>query len=235
MFGEALSLLIILLAATNLSYFPATPLFLECTVNSRIPPPGLFSPPEFFGRPEDIINCLQQTGLRLFPDLFCPSSTSIARGRLCNESLLVWKRLAPWGPRCSDEFLLCWGRDDRREISDQQGVLVGDLLARDNLDISHMLAEGLIKEHIVRVFLSPEMKMIIWLDRFLKQVLPMTRLQDMANPSKLSPSVFLVPQPCPPCTPTYTALHSPSRTFQSSTRMRIIEVGISATTGWSSS
>ena len=72
-----------------------------------------------------------------------------------------------------------------------------------------------------------------WLVRFLKQVLPMTRSQDMTNSSNLSPSVFLVPQPCLPCTPSYPALDLSTWPFQSTKSIRISGVGISATTGWS--
>ena len=54
MFGEALGLLIFLLAGTFLSGFPS-PLFIDCTVNSHIPPPGLFSPRVFLGRPAHIL------------------------------------------------------------------------------------------------------------------------------------------------------------------------------------
>ena len=62
MFGKALGLLIFLLAVTFLPGFLASPLFLDYTVNSCIPPPGLFSPPVFLGRPAHIFSCLQQTG-----------------------------------------------------------------------------------------------------------------------------------------------------------------------------
>ena len=49
----------------------------------------------------------------------------------------------------------------------------------------------------------------------------MARLQDTENSSKLSPSVFLVPQPCPPWTPSYPALDLATLPFQSPKRMRI--------------
>ena len=64
-----------------------------------------------------------------------------------------------------------------------------------------------------------------------KKVLPMTRSQDMANSSNLSSSVFLVPQPCLPCTPSYPALDLSTWPFQSTKSIRISGVGISATTG----
>ena len=93
MFGDALHLLKLLYAATFLPGFPASPLFLDCVVDSRIPPPGLFLPPVFLGRPAHIFSCLQQTGLQFFKGLFCPITTSIAWGCLRNESL--WLPEAP--------------------------------------------------------------------------------------------------------------------------------------------
>ena len=52
-----------------------------------------------------------------------------------------------------DVFLLSWGRYVSMETTDQQVVLLGDLLARDNLDIPHILLESFTKEH--KVNLSP--------------------------------------------------------------------------------
>ena len=89
MFGKALGILIFLLAATILPGFPASLLLLDCTLDNHIPTPGLFSPPVFLGRPPFIFSCLQLTGPQLFPDLFCPTTTSISWGRLCNETILV--------------------------------------------------------------------------------------------------------------------------------------------------
>ena len=89
MFDEALDLLIFLLAPTIPPGFPASPLFvvfLDCTVDSHIPPPGLFSPLVFLGRPAHIFSCRQQTGLQLFRDLFCLIAISIAWCRLCDEN-----------------------------------------------------------------------------------------------------------------------------------------------------
>ena len=71
MFGEPLGIKIFLLAATILPGFAASPLFPDYTVNSHIPPPGLFLPPVIVSRPAHIFNCLQQTGLFLdsFPQI----------------------------------------------------------------------------------------------------------------------------------------------------------------------
>ena len=98
MFGEAIGFLLFLLAATIFPGFPTSLLYLDCPVDSRIPPPGLFSPPVFLGaRPTHIFSCLQQTGLQPSPDLFCSTATSTAWGRLRDESLLVlW--LSLWHP-----------------------------------------------------------------------------------------------------------------------------------------
>ena len=92
-----------------------------------------------------------------------------------------------------------WRRNVSTEITDQQVVLLDNLLTRDNLDISHMLAEGFMKEHIID-------------------------LQDTEHSSNLSPSAFLVPQLCPPRTPSYPTLDLPTWPFQSPKRMRISEV-----------
>ena len=128
--------------------------------------------------------------LQLFLDLFFPTTTSIASNHLCNESLLVlwlslWLPEAP-SPQVRNKFLLNGRRDVSIEITDQQVVLLGNLLARDDLDIAHMLAEGFTKEHMVNLSpLSPEVKVIRWLGCFLKQVL-MTSLQDMTNGSSFN-------------------------------------------------
>ena len=103
MFGEAFGLLIFLLDTTFLPGFPASLLFIDCTIDSHIPPPDFFSPPVFLGRPTHIFSCLQQTGLQLFPDLFCPTTTNMAWGRLRDEiwvlpsllwSLMSWKNVS---------------------------------------------------------------------------------------------------------------------------------------------
>ena len=139
MFGEVLGLLIFLLTATFLPGFPASPLYIDCTVNSCIPPPRLFSPPLFLGRPAHIFSCLQQTGLQLSSDLFCSTDTSAAWGRLCGTLI---EPLAFWGVRSSGDGKNSWGKDVSMEITDQQVMLLGDLLARYNLGISRMLTEG---------------------------------------------------------------------------------------------
>ena len=202
LFGEALGLLIFLLAVTFLPGFPASPLFLDCTVDRCIPPPGVFSPLVFLGRPAHIISCLQQTGLQLFPDLFCPATTSIAWGSLCNEShLVLWLR------------------------SQTSLALLGDLLARDNHDILHMLAEGFTKDHIVN--LNPS---FAWGegDQLIVSIFKTGVADDQVvghgKLSNLSPSpyVFIIPQPCPPHTPSYSALDLPTWPFHSSSPKRTI-------------
>ena len=60
MFGEALGLLIFLLASTILEDFPASLLFLDWTVDSSIPSPGLFVPLVFLGRPTHIFSCFSR-------------------------------------------------------------------------------------------------------------------------------------------------------------------------------
>ena len=64
---------------------------------------------------------------------------SIASNRLCNDSLLIlW--LSLWSSELPGL---------QTETTDQQVVLRGDLLVRYNLDITHMLAEGFSKQHII--------------------------------------------------------------------------------------
>ena len=89
MFGDVLGLLVFLLAATFLLCFLASLLFRACTVNSLIPPTGLLLPLVFLGRHAHIFKCLGQTGLHLFPYLFCLTTTSDDWDHFCNESLLV--------------------------------------------------------------------------------------------------------------------------------------------------
>ena len=62
MFGEALCPVVFLLAATFHPGFPTSPLFLDCIVDSCIPPSGLFWPPVFRDRPAHIFICIQQAG-----------------------------------------------------------------------------------------------------------------------------------------------------------------------------
>ena len=75
MFGEVLGLLIFILAATFLPGFPASPFLLDCTVDSCIPPLGLFSPLVFLGGSAHILSSLQQTGFQFLPDPFCPTTS----------------------------------------------------------------------------------------------------------------------------------------------------------------
>ena len=205
-FGEALGFLIFLLAATFLLYFPASLLFLDCTVNSRIPPPGFFSPPMCLGRPAHIFSCLQQTGLQLSTDLFYVAAISFAWSHLSDERLVVlW---LSWGARS----VAVTGGIVSMEITDQSVVLLGDLLPRDNLDISHMLAEGFAKKH--KDNLSPSFTLGEG-----KQVIGLLFKKGVADDqvagfgSNLSPSVFLVPLPWPSCTPSYPSLDLPTWLF----------------------
>ena len=58
-----------------------------------------------------------------------------------------WFPEAP-GPQARDIFFLRIERDVSMEITDQKLAFIGCLLVRDNLDISHMLVEAFMKEHI---------------------------------------------------------------------------------------
>ena len=181
MFGKVLGLLIFVLAATILPVilcvFSASLLFLDCIVDSRIPSPGLF-------RHLCFLVDLDAFSVALSRIHFSFSQISSVPLPLALLGVVWWK---PYGTLILRRQVLI-----RMEITDQEVMLIGDLLPSDSLNICHMLAEGFIMEHI-GVFASPEVKVIRRLGCFFKQVLPLTRLQDMANCSNLLPSVFLVP------------------------------------------
>ena len=92
-----------------------------------------------------VFSCFQQTWLQRSPDLLCLVSDSY-----------WYSNLACCFPKHQDPMQGMWdflsvGGDAGTEITDQQVLLSGDLRDRQNLDITHMLAESFSNEHVVEL------------------------------------------------------------------------------------